>query len=208
MEDILSVYTRPYDPRRPLVCMDESSRQLLGDVREPLPPMPCRVKKIDHENIRRGTANLFILFEPLAGWRRIKVTERRTRVDWARLIRELCDVHYPRAEKIVLVMDNLKTHAGASLYEAFAPDEAKRLYERLEIHYTPRHGSWLNMAEIELSVLQRQCLTRRLPDIESLARETAVWTKERNNSSIKVEWQFATPDARTRLKHLYPKIQC
>lgn len=207
MEDILSVYTRPYNPRRPLICMDESSRQLLGDVREPLPPMPCRVKKVDHDYIRHGTANLFMLFEPLTGWRHVKVTERRTRVDWAHLIRGLCDTHYPHAEKIVLVMDNLNTHAGASLYEAFAPDEAKRLYDRLEIHYTPKHGSWLNMAEIELSVLQRQCLTRRLPDIEILAQETTAWMNARNNASIKVEWQFTTPDARIKLKHLYPQIQ-
>lgn len=206
MEDILSVYTRPHDPRRPLVCMDESSRQLLGDIREPLPPLPSRVKKIDHEYIRRGTANIFMLFEPLAGRRHAKVTERRTRVDWAHLIRELCDLHYPAAEKIVLVMDNLNTHTGASLYEAFAPEEAKRLYDRLEIHYTPKHGSWLNMAEIELSVLQRQCLTRRLPDIESLSREITAWTRDRNAAAIKADWQFTTPDARIKLKHLYPKI--
>jgi hypothetical protein len=169
--------------------------------------MPCRVKKIDHEYTRCGTANLFMLFDPLAGWRHVKVTERRTRVDWAHLIRELCEIHYPHAEKIILVMDNLNTHAGASLYEAFAPEEAKRLFDRLEIHYTPKHGSWLNMAEIELSVLQRQCLTRRLPDIESLAQETTAWMKARNDTSVKVDWQFATPDARIKLKRLYPQIQ-
>jgi hypothetical protein len=206
MEDVLSVYKRPYDPRRPLVCMDESSRQLLGDVREPLEAMPRRVKKVDHEYTRNGTANLFMLFEPLAGWRNVKVTKRRTRIDWAYLIRELCDFHYPQAEKIVLVMDNLNTHSGTSLYEAFPAAEARRLYERLEIHYTPKHGSWLNMAEIELSVLQRQCLRRRLPDIQSLAREVTVWSKDRNGSGAKAEWQFTTPDARIKLKHLYPKI--
>ena len=206
MEDILSVYTRPHNPLRPLVCMDESSRQLLGDVREPLPPLPCRIKKVDHEYIRRGTANIFMLFEPLAGRRHVKVTERRTRVDWAHLIRELCDDLYPHADKIVLVMDNLNTHAGASLYEAFAPEEAKRLYDRLEIHYTPKHGSWLNMAEIELSVLQRQSLTRRLPDIEGLSREITAWAHARNGAAIKADWQFTTPDARIKLKRLYPKI--
>jgi len=206
MEDVLSVYTRPYDPRFPVVCMDESSRQLLGDVREPLPPMPCRVKKVDHEYVRHGTANLFMLFEPLAGWRHVKATERRTRIDWAHLIRELCDVHYPRAERIVLVMDNLNTHSGASLYEAFAPDEARRLYNRLEIHYTPKHGSWLNMAEIELSVLQRQCLTRRLADLASLSREVGAWCEKRNRSTVKADWQFTSDDARIRLKHLYPKM--
>lgn len=206
MEDILSVYTRPHDPGRPLVCMDESSRQLLGDVREPLPAMPCRVKKVDHEYMRNGTANIFMLFEPLAGRRHVKVTERRTRIDWAHLVRELCDVHYPSAEKIVLVMDNLNTHAGASLYEAFSPTEARRLYERLEIHHTPKHGSWLNMAEIELSVLQRQCLRRRLPDIDSLAREVAAWEAARNSTGAKAQWHFTTPDARIKLKHLYPQL--
>ena len=207
MEDVLNVYKRPYDPEYPVVCMDESSRQLLGDVREPLEPLPCRVKKVDHEYTRNGTANLFMLSEPLAGWRQVKVTERRTRVDWAHLIRELCDHHYPEAEKIVLVMDNLNTHCGASLYEAFPAAEARRLYERLEIHYTPRHGSWLNMAEIELSVLQRQCLRRRLPDAQSLQEEVTAWSTERNKSVMKVDWQFTTSDARIKLKHLYPKIE-
>lgn len=206
MEDVLEVYTRPYDPQNPVVCMDEASRQLLGDVREPLPPLPARVKKVDSEYTRNGTANLFMLFEPLAGWRSVKATERRTRLDWAELIRELCDVHYPDAKKIVLVMDNLNTHSGASLYEAFEPAEARRLWERLEVHYTPKHGSWLNMAEIELSVLQRVCLRRRMPDIETLSREVTAWTNARNCAGVKADWQMRTQDARIKLKSLYPRL--
>ena len=206
MEDVLEVYTRPYDPQNPVVCMDEASRQLLGDVREPLPPLPSHVKKIDSEYTRNGTANLFMLFEPLAGWRYVTATERRTRLDWAELIRELCDVHYPDAKKIVLVMDNLNTHNGASLYEAFEATEARRLCERLEVHYTPKHGSWLNMAEIELSVLQRVCLRRRMPSIETLSREVTAWTNTRNCAGVRADWQMRTQDARIKLKSLYPRI--
>jgi transposase len=207
MEDVLAVYKRPYDPKRPVVCMDESSRQLLGDVREPLPPLPCRVKKVDHEYKRGGTANLFMFFEPLAGWREVAVTERRTRVDWARQVEKLCDVRYPSAEKIVLVLDNLNVHSGASLYEAFEPKKARRLLEKLEIHYTPKHGSWLNMAEIELSVLQRQCLRRRLASMEKLTEEVAAWSSSRNERVKRVEWRFTTPDARIKLKSLYPTME-
>ncbi len=175
MEDVLEVYTRPYDERFPQVCLDEKSKQLVGEVREPLAAEPGRPARHDYEYERNGTANLFIVCEPLAGWRHISVTQRRTKTDWAHCIKELVDVHYPHAEKIVLVMDNLNTHTPAALYEAFYPVEARRLCEKLEIHYTPKHGSWLNMAEIELSVLGRQCLDQRIPDQETLAGEVGAW---------------------------------
>ncbi len=204
MEDVLDVYTRPYDPRYPQVCLDEISKQLLAEVVPPLPLTPQHGIREDYEYVRRGTANLFIVCEPLRGWRHLTVTERRTKVDWAQCIKELADVHYPDAEKIVLVMDNLNTHTPASLYEAFTPAEAKRLTDRFEIHYTPKHGSWLNMAEIELSVLGRQCLDRRIGDEESLMREVAAWEEARNDADAVVNWRFTTTDARIRLKHLYP----
>jgi hypothetical protein len=206
MEDILEVYTRPYDARFPQVCLDEKSKQLVGEVREPLAAGPGRPALHDYEYERNGAANLFIVCEPLAGWRHISVTERRTKIDWAHCIRNLVDVHYPHAEKIVLVMDNLNTHTPAALYEAFDPAEARRLCEKLEIHYTPKHGSWLNMAEIELSVLGRQCLDRRIPDQQALAGEAAAWEEERNAAESSIDWRFTSADARIKLKHLYPEI--
>ena len=206
MEDVLEVYTRPYDERFPQVCLDEKSKQLVSEVREPLGAKPGRPARYDYEYEREGTANLFIVSEPLAGWRHLDVTERRTKIDWAQCIKELVDVHYPEAEKIVLVMDNLNTHTPAALYEAFDPAQARRLLERLEIHYTPKHGSWLNMAEIELSVLARQCLERRIPDQETLAEEVGAWEEERNAAESSIEWRFTSADARIKLKHLYPEI--
>lgn len=207
MEDILEVYHRPRDPKRPLVCLDEKSLQLLQEVRPALPQAPGTPRREDPDYQRKGVMNLFMLFSPLEGWREVKVSERRTRQDFARVIRALVDEHFPAAEKVVLVLDNLNTHDPASLYEAFAPQEARRLCERLEIHHTPKHGSWLNMAEIELSVLERQCLDRRLPDADALARETAAWTKARNAKQTRADWQFTTEKARVKLKRLYPSIQ-
>jgi hypothetical protein len=207
MEDVLGVYTRPYDPRRPQVCLDETSRQLLGEVNPPRPVEPGRPGRQDYEYERRGVCNLFMVCEPLAGWRQVMVSDRRTRIDWAHCIKDLVDVHYRDAERIVLVQDNLNTHTPASLYEAFAPAEAKRLADRLELHYTPKHGSWLNMAEIELSILAEQCLDRRLADQATLEREVAAWQAARNASGRGVNWRFTTKDARIKLKHLYPAIQ-
>jgi hypothetical protein len=207
MEEVLDVYARPYDAARPLICMDETNKQLLDDTREPLPMIPGQPARIDHEYQRQGVANLFMFFEPLAGQRHLRVTDRRTRLDWAEVMRELADVCYPDAETIIVVLDNLNTHSAASFYEAFPPQEAHRLANRFEFHYTPKHGSWLNMAEIELSVLGRQCLDRRIPDQQTLATQVANWEAERNRKRIKVDWQFTTPDARIKLKHLYPKIQ-
>ncbi len=207
MEDVLEVYTRPCDPQRPQVCMDEISKQLVGETRPPLPATPGRPERGDYEYVRNGVANLFLFFEPLAGWRAVKVTERRTMVDWAEAVRELVDVHYPEAEQIVLVMDNLNTHRIGSLYEAFPPAEARRLTEKLEIHYTPKHGSWLNMAESELSILARQCLDRRIPDLEELRREVAAWQEARNRAETPMIWRFTTEDARIRLARLYPSFQ-
>ena len=207
MEDVLDVYHRPYDPRRPVVCMDECSKQLIGEVREPLPPQPGQVAKYDSEYERKGTANVFMAVEPLAGQRTTQVTERRTRVDWARFVQMLLMTVYPLAEKIVLVMDNLNTHGIASLYEAFAPGMARALAARLEIHYTPKHGSWLNMAETELSILSRQCLDRRLDDRDLMACEVAVWEATRNAAGVCIDWQFKTTDARIKLKRLYPSFE-
>jgi hypothetical protein len=207
MEDVLEVYTRPYDPQRPQVCIDETSKQLVADTRAPLPASPGQPERVDYEYERQGTANLFMVFEPLAGQRRVKVTERRTAVDFAHLLQEVVAVPYPQADKIVLVMDNLNTHKLASLYEAFAPAEARRLMERLEIHYTPKHGSWLNMAETELSVLATQCLDRRIPNSTTLTQEVAAWERQRNAAQCRVNWRFTTPDARIKLKRLYPSIQ-
>jgi len=206
MEDVLEVYSRPYDEKRPQVCIDEKSKQLLGDVREPLACAPGRTAREDYHYERKGVANLFIASEPLAGWRCVRVTERRTKVDFARFVKEVVDIHYPRAEKIVMVMDNLNTHYPSSLYEAFEPEEARRLTKRLEIHHTPKRGSWLNMAEIELSVLVRQCLDGRIPDRETLRRETAAWEEGRNAMESAIDWRFTTADARIKLKHLYPEI--
>jgi hypothetical protein len=207
MEDVLDVYHRPYDPERPVVCLDESSKQLIGEVREPLPPKPGQVAKFDSEYERKGTANVFMAVEPLAGQRTTQVTERRTRVDWARFVQMLLKTVYPLAEKVVLVMDNLNTHGMASLYEAFAPEVARALAVRLEIHYTPKHGSWLNMAETELSVLSRQCLDRRLDDRDLMAREVAAWEATRNAAEACIDWQFQTADARIKLKRLYPSFE-
>jgi hypothetical protein len=204
MEDVLDVYQRPEDPRRPVVCLDETSRQVLADVRAPLPPTPGCSARHDPEYVRHGVANLFLVTEPLRGWRQVRVSEQRTRVDWAHCIKTLVDVHYPLVEQIVLVMDQLNTHSPASLYEAFPPAEAKRLADKLEIHYTPKHGSWLNMAEIELSALQRQCLERRLGDRATMEREVAAWVTARNAGAASIDWRFTTADARIKLKRLYP----
>lgn len=206
MEDVLTVYTRPVDPRRPLICLDEVSKQLVGEVRTPLPLVAGHPIRYDAEYVRNGVGNVFGICEPLAGRRRFVVTERRTRLDWAHLIRDLVDVHYPAAETLVLVLDQLNIHSPASLYEAFPPAEAKRLADKLEIHYTPKHGSWLNVAEIELSILSRQCLDRRIPDLPTLAHEVDAHQQRRNNRAAKVDWQFTTEDARIKLKHLYPSM--
>ena len=206
MEDVLEVYTRPYDPRRPQVCLDETSRQLLAEVTPPLPVAPGRSAREDYEYERRGVCNLFLVCEPLRGWRHVTCSARRTRIDWAYCIKDLVDICYPDAEVIVLVQDNLNTHTPASLYEAFPPAEAKRLAERLELHYTPKHGSWLNMAEIELSVLSEQCLDRRLADRVSLEREVAAWVAARNATTTAIDWRFTTEDARIKLKRLYPVV--
>ena len=204
MEDILSVYTRPYDPRVPLVCFDEMPKPLRAHAREPQAATPQHPLREDYEYVRCGTANLFLWYEPLRSRRHVEVTARRTREDWANAIKDLVDIHYPDAEKIVLVLDNLNTHTPASLYQAFPAAEAKRLTDKLEIHFTPKHGSWLNMAEIELSILSRQCLDRRIPDHDTLATEVAAWEQARNQTATGVDWRFTTADARIKLKHLYP----
>jgi transposase len=207
MEDVLEVYRRPYDSQRPMVCLDEQSKQLVKETRPTIPAKPGRNQRMDYEYERNGTANLFMRFEPLAGRRRVKVTDQRTKVDFAHAIRDMVDQDYPEAEAIVLVMDNLNTHKPASLYEAFEPAEARRLIEKLEIHYTPKHGSWLNMAETELSVMTKQCLDRRIPDVATLRREIAAWERQRNKARSKINWQFTTHDARIKLRKLYPSIQ-
>ncbi len=207
MEDVLDAYQRPEDPARPLVCLDETSRQLLGDTRDPLPPAPGRPARRDPEYARGGVANLFLVTAPLRGWRQVRVSRQRTRLDFAPCVKELVDAHFPEAERIVLVMDQLNTHSPASLYEAFPPPEAKRLADKLEIHYTPKHGSWLNMAEIELGALQRQCLARRLGDRRTMEREVAAWVAARNAAAAAIDWRFTTHDARIKLKRLYPAIQ-
>jgi hypothetical protein len=207
MEDVLEVYTRPYDPDRPVVCLDEASKQLVDDVTPPLPMEPGQPARQDCEYERCGTANLFMVFEPLAGQRHVKVTDQRTNADLAVVLRELADVTYADAEKIVLVMDNLNTHKLAVLYQVYPPDEARRLCGRFEIHYTPKHASWLNMAETELSVVSRQCLDRRMADKDFLRTEVAAWEEKRNQAEVKVNWQFTTADARIKLKRLYPKLE-
>lgn len=207
MEDVLEVYKQPYDPKRPLVCVDEMPKQLLMDTREPLPIRPGDPERFDYEYKRGGVADLFMLFEPLAGKRHIEITDQRRRVEWAEVMRIVSDELYPEAEKIVVVLDNLNTHVGAAFYLAFEPQEARRLVERFELHYTPKHGSWLNMAEIELSALTRQCLDRRIPDKDTLMSEVKAWQDQRNSEVIKVHWQFTTADARIKLKSLYPKFQ-
>lgn len=207
MEDVLEVYKRPYDPERPVVCLDETSKQLIGETRTPVPAAPGRVAHYDSEYVRKGVANLFMMFEPLAGQRDVVVTQRRTKTDYAERLRVLSDETYPDAKIIVLVQDNLNTHSPASLYEAFAPTEAERLTQRFEWHYTPKHGSWLDMAEIELGILSRQCLSQRIDNIETLREQTSAWEKQRDATEAKVDWQFTTADARTKLKRLYPSLE-
>lgn len=206
MEDVLEVYTRPYDPKRPQVCMDETTKQLVSDILEPIPVRPGQVERIDYVYKREGVADLFMFFEPLAGKRFVNVTDHRTRKDWAEAMRYLSDVIYPQAEKIVIVMDNLNTHSPASFYETFEPEEARRLTSRFEFHFSPKHGSWLNMAEIELGILIRQCLSRRIPDKSMLISEVTAWQKDRNSKVVSVDWRFTTADARIKLKYLYPVI--
>ena len=207
MEDVLEVYKRPYDPERPVVCLDETSKQLIGETRTPVPAAPGRVAHYDSEYVRKGVANLFIMFEPLAGQHDVVVTQRRTKTDYAERLRVLSDETYPDAKIIVLVQDNLNTHSPASLYEAFAPTEAERLTQRFEWHYTPKHGSWLDMAEIELGILSRQCLSQRIDNIETLREQTSAGEKQRDATEAKVDWQFTTADARTKLKRLYPSLE-
>jgi len=204
MEDVLEVYTRPHDPARPLVCLDETSKQLVAETRAPIPVRPGKPARHDYEYERNGTANLFMLFAPLEGWRHVKVTERRTAIDYAHVLKEVSDLHFRDAEKIVLVQDNLNTHSPASLYEAFPPAEARRLVERFEWHSTPKHGSWLDMAESELAVLATQCLNRRIENRQTLDREIEAWLSRRNGSHAKADWRFTTAAARIKLKRVYP----
>lgn len=207
MEDVLEVYHRPYDEKRPLVCLDEASKQLIGETVLPLPAEPGQPERFDYEYVRNGTANLFMLCEPLLGWRTVRVTERRTAKDFAEVLRWLVEEVHAEATKVVVVMDNLNTHKLASLYEAFPPEQARRIAAKVEIHHTPKHGSWLNVAEIEFSVLARQCLNRRIESREELQEETEAWELERNEERVKVRWQFTTQDARTKLHRLYPTTQ-
>ena len=207
MEDVLEVYHRQYGDNEVLVCLDETSKQQTKETRLPRPARPGASGIYDYEYERNGVSNMFMLFAPLEGWRRVEVTDRRTRADWARVVEQLVDVDYADKDRIVLVMDNLNTHHPASLYEAFEPAEARRIAERLEIHYTPKHGSWLNMAEIEIGVLSRQCLDRRIPDQPVLLREVEAWQGQRNREAVRVDWRFTTEDARIKLKSLYPSIQ-
>jgi DDE superfamily endonuclease len=204
MEDVLEVYQRPYHPARPMVCLDETCKQLISETRVPIQAQPGRPARHDYEYARNGTANLFMMFAPLEGWRHVKVTDRHAALDYAEVLKELSDTHFPQASRIVLVQDNLSTHKPASLYEAFPPAEARRLVERFEWHYTPKHGSWLDMAESELSVLSSQCLDRRIPDTQTLIEEVAAWQDSRNKNYAKADWQFTTADARIKLKRLYP----
>jgi hypothetical protein len=206
MEDTLEVYHRPYAPTHPLVCIDESSKQQVKETRQPLVGKPGKPKRYDYEYERNGVSNLFMIFAPLEGWRHVKVTARRTNMDWAHCLKDLVEVHFPEAEKITLVSDNLNTHKPAALYEAFSPLQARQIIEKLDWHHTPKHGSWLNMAEIELSVLQRQCLNRRIPDPQTLTREVAAWEHKRNQQAVTVNWRFTTEDARVKLKKLYPSF--
>jgi hypothetical protein len=206
MEDVLAVYALPHDSRFPVVCMDESNKQLVGEVTAPIPPAPGHGQILDHEYVRNGVATIFVEVEPLAGRRHIELTAQRTRRDWAHFVKGMLDERYPQATKVRLVMDNLNTHSLASLYETFAPAEARRLAERLEIHYTPKHGSWLNIAEIELSALNSQCLNRRIATIEHMRSEITAWQTDRNNRGAPVNWRFTTDGARIKLTRLYPKL--
>ena len=207
MEDVLELYKRPYNPAIPVICMDEQPTQLIKETRMKIPVEPGKPERVDYEYERNGTAVNFMFTESLAGWRKVNVRERKTSIDWAYEIKELLDEDYPEVEKVILVCDNLNTHTIASLYEAFEPEEARRLAERLEIHYTPKHGSWLNVAEIELSVFTKQCLDRRIPDMATLQQEAKAWYRKRNANQKGVDWQFTTEDARVKLKRLYPQIQ-
>ena len=206
MEDILGVYTRPHNPDCPLVCLDETSKQLVGETRLPVPMRVGRPARFDYEYARNGTANLFMMFAPLEGWRHVAVTDRRAAVDYAHVLKDLADIHFPHATTIVLVQDNLSTHTKASLYQAFPAAEARRLVERFEWHYTPKHGSWLNLAESELGVLSSQCLDRRIPDKQILIDEIDAWQDDRNAHNTNANWRFTTDDARVKLKHLYPSL--
>ncbi len=206
MEDVLEVYKRPYDPKRPVVCLDETSKQLIGEVQTAVPAAPGQVAQYDYEYVRNGVANIFMIFEPLAGQRDVEVTDRRTKKDYAECLRKISDEMYSEAEVVVLVQDNLNTHSPASLYEAFAPAEAKRLADRFEFHYTPKHGSWLDMAEIELGILGRQCLSRRIDNVYDLSREVKAWELMRDAAAAKTNWQFTTADARIKLRRLYPSV--
>lgn len=206
MEDILSVYKREFDPDYPLVCMDETSKQLIKETKQRIAAKPGRPELFDYEYERNGVCSIFMFCAPLLGKRHVAVSRRRTRSDWALQIKNLLDVHYPEAKKVILVMDNLNTHDGISLYETFPPEEARRLLDRLEIHHTPKHGSWLNIAEIELSVLSRQCISGRIPDIQTLAQKTSAWESRRNQAETKVDWRFTNEDARIKLKRLYPTL--
>jgi hypothetical protein len=207
MEDVLEVYRRPYDPLRPVVCMDETSKQLIAETRRPQEAEPGRERRVDYEYERKGVADLFLFFEPLRGWRRIWITPQRRKVEWAWCVKRLLDEDYPEAERLVLVCDNLNTHTGGALYEAFPAAEARRLWERLEVHYTPKHGSWLNMAETELSVLSGQCLDRRIDEVAVLRQEVGAGEDYRNRTEAKVRWRFTTEDARIKLEKLYPVLE-
>jgi hypothetical protein len=206
MEDVLDVYTQSYDAERVLVCMDETTKQQIVELRPPMAPAPGREGRYDAEYKRNGVSNVFLFFAPLQGWRHVEITDQRTQLDWAEVVRQLVDDPFPEARKMVLVMDNLNIHSPALLYEAFQPEEAKRIADRLEIHYTPKHGSWLNMAEIEMSVLVRQCLSRRIPDQNTLRSEAIAWAQTRNASAATIDWRFTTDDARIKLKRLYPSF--
>jgi hypothetical protein len=207
MEDVIDVYHRPYDGNRPVVCLDGQPVPLVGETRTPIPAAPGRPERVDFEYRRNGSANLFLAFAPLLGWRAVRVTDRRTATDFADFLRWVVDDGFPEAERVVLVTDNLNVHTVGSLYEAFDPAEARRIAGRIEWHYTPKHGSWLNVAELELSVLARQCLDRRIPDMDALRREVAAWERDRNAAVVRVDWQFTTADARTKLKRLYPSLE-
>lgn len=206
MEDVLEVYRRPYNPEEPMICMDEITKQLTKETRRTIPAEPGIPARYDYEYERNGVCNLFMFYEPFGGKRYVSITDRRKKIDWALQIKEMLDNHYPTAKKIVLVMDNLNTHTGASFYETFLPHEARRLLERLEIHYTPKHGSWLNIAELELRVLLGQCLNRRIPDKQTLQKEVNQWQNQRNSCQAKVDWRFSTDNARIKLKRLYPTL--
>jgi hypothetical protein len=207
MEEVLDIYQRPYDEKNPWICFDESCKQLVKETRDIIPPAPGQLERYDYQYERNGVANLFIFFEPLTQWRHMVVTDQRTAIDYAHQMKYLVDERYPQAKKIGVIQDQLNTHVKASLYKAFPPEEARRILDKLEFHYTPKHGSWLNMAEIELSVLNRQCLDRRIPDMDSLKQEIAAWENNRNEKSNSVDWRFTTDDARIKLKKLYPSIQ-